>query len=425
MNNKSHLTLAHRLTIEALLGEQCSIRFIADKLDKSPSTISREIRKHTITKKPRSCDCANASGCSSKHLCSSKACNKRCKTCPIAKKHCEHYLQVHCKNRCHPTMNLCNGCSKKAHCHLEKHFYDGTIAENAYRKKLTDTRNGFNLTLSELIHINEVVSPRIKKGQSLYHIMKDEEVSLNISESTLRRLIANGETDVCLIDLPETVKRKKRKLRRVPKLKVPRKTGHLYSDFKRFLEENDCSVVQMDCVEGKKEDTKVLLTLHFTSLRMQLIFCLETHTAQSVVNLFDEIEKTLGKELFSICFPVLLTDNGHEFSDIEGIETSIFGGKRTKLFFCEPNRSDQKGQCENNHKLIRNILPQGTSFEKLTRMETLTIMNHINSYTRESLFGKSPYDMAMNTLPKEFFTKLGLKKIRSSDVNLTPKLLKH
>ena len=142
-------------------------------------------------------------------------------------------------------------------------------------------------------------------------------------------------------------------------------------------------------------------------------------------NFLTVLRKKLGKELFAICFPLILTDNGHEFLDIDGLENSLFGGKRTRIFFCEPNRSDQKGQCENNHKLIRTILPKGASFKSLTTSDVLLVTNHINSYVRKSLFGKSPYEIAINTLPGEFFTKLKLKMISESDVNLTPKLLKH
>ena len=126
-----------------------------------------------------------------------------------------------------------------------------------------------------------------------------------------------------------------------------------------------------------------------------------------------------------MCFPLILTDNGHEFSNIDGMEKSICGGKRTNIFFCEPNRSDQKGQCENNHKFIRTTLPKETSFSRLTNKDTLLVTNYINSYVRKSLFGKSPYEIAITTLPKEFFTKLKFKRINESDVNLTPKLLKH
>ena len=126
-----------------------------------------------------------------------------------------------------------------------------------------------------------------------------------------------------------------------------------------------------------------------------------------------------------MCFPLILTDNGQEFSNIDGMEKAINDGKCTNIFFCEPNYSYQKRQCENNHKLIRTTLPKGTSFSRLTNKDTLLVTNHINSYVRKSLFGKSPYEITMNALPAEFFTKLKLKRINESDVNLTPKLFKH
>ena len=71
------------------------------------------------------------------------------------------------------------------------------------------------------------------------------------------------------------------------------------------------------------------------------------------------------------------------------------------------------------------LIPLFVSFKSLTASDALLVTNHINSYVRKSLFGKSPYEIAINTLPGEFFTKLKLKIISGSDVNLTPKLFKH
>ena len=232
---------------------------------------------------------------------------------------------------------MCNGCTKRGYCRLEKHFYDAKKAHLAYCDTLVQSRNGFDLTLYDITRINSIVTPHIKKGQSLYHIAKNNESELNISESTLRRLVMAGEMDAGIIDLPQAFKRRKRKVRKI---------GHLYSDFRKYISENDVPVVQMDCVEGKKEDSQVLLTLYFTQFHMQLVLKLKEHTAKCVKELFDSLERRLGKEL-------------------------------------------------------------------------------LNSYVRKSLFGKSPYEIAITTLPKEFFTKLKLKIINESDVNLTPKLLKH
>lgn len=150
---------------------------------------------------------------------------------------------------------------------------------------------------------------------------------------------------------------------------------------------------------------------------------LERHDSASVTAMLDRIETSLGKDLFTSAFPLILTDNGTEFSDISGMERSVFGGKRTTIYFCEPNRSDQKGQCENNHKLFRRIIPKGTSIERLMQTDMTLITNHINSYVRKSLFGKSPYSLAMAILPEDFFFLLGLDQLPATEVMLTPELL--
>lgn len=124
-----------------------------------------------------------------------------------------------------------------------------------------------------------------------------------------------------------------------------------------------------------------------------------------------------------LCFPVILTDNGHEFGDIKGMERSVYGGQRTKIFFCEPNRSDQKGSCENNHRLIRDVIPKGTSLDIYMQENITLMMNHINSYKRRVLLGCCPYEIAKKMMPQEFFDKLGLKRIRGNQVTLNPTLL--
>ncbi len=57
------------------------------------------------------------------------------------------------------------------------------------------------------------------------------------------------------------------------------------------------------------------------------------------------------------------------------MERSVFGGKRTRAFFCEANRSDQKAECETNHKLTRWVIPKRTSLQHLVREDTVLLSN--------------------------------------------------
>lgn len=98
--------------------------------------------------------------------------------------------------------------------------------------------------------------------------------------------------------------------------------------------------------------------------------------------------------------------------------------ENAQIFFCEPNRSDQKSQCENNHKLFRRIVPKGTSVDRFSQADMSLTTNHINSYIRKSLFGRCPYDLARAALPADFFILLGLEQLPAKEVVLTPELLK-
>lgn len=425
--SKTHLTLGERIRISELLSAHNSLRTIANTLNKSPSTISREIKKHTVLGNTKVRDCKYKTDCTATNVCKSEYCDGRlCRKCKIpCKLYCEHYEKDYCPDLLVPPY-VCNACTKvHKSCPYEKHIYIPEKANEEYSQMLSDRRSGFDLTGEELESINTIVSPLIAKGQSPYHILQTNSDKLQISESTLRRLIYNCELDVRNIDLREQVKRKPRR-KAVKGLHNENlknhKIGHLYEDFNEYIRINGSYHVQMDCVEGIREDNCVLLTLHFPIFHLQLAYIMEEHTMECVVGVFDMLEETLGKELFNTIFPIVLTDNGHEFMDIEGMERSIYGGQRTRIFYCEPNRSDEKGSCENNHRLIRYVIPKGTSLERFRQIHINLMMNHINSYNRSSLFGKCPYDLAMNVLPEDFFILLGLEKIPSDDVILKPSL---
>lgn len=424
---RKHLTRDDRIRIETMLNYHQSIRAIAKELKCSPSTILREIKNHTQVQHARSNDCILRSECKHTNVCKSNNCFHKCYKCNVCSKYCPDYTKALC-DHLQQSPYVCNGCSKNANCSYGKVYYRGGLANKEYREVLIGRRNGFNLTYEEISLINELVTPLIKNGLSPYHIKQLLGDKLPISESTLRRLIDLKELDVRKIDLREGVKRKPHssKSRKMHNELVSKlKEGRLYKDYLAYISENDVSAIQMDCVEGKKEDNATLLTLHFPSFHMQLAFIMQYHTASCVVKELDIIEEVLGKQLFAKVFPLILTENGHEFTDIIGMERSIYGGQRTKVFFCEPNRSDEKGQCENNHKYIRYIIPKGTSLESYSQIDISLMMNHINSFKRKSIYGKTPYELAMTTLPKDFFILLGLESISPEKIILKPSLISH
>lgn len=422
----SHLSYADRVIISDWIRRGESFRSIGLYLKKSPTTISREVKTHAQTYNLAANDCANKRDCGYKHLCNKPNCSYLCKKCKVpCKKHCPDYQKKFCEKLLHSPY-VCNGCKSENVCNYEKKIYNPRIAEKEYRDTLVNRRNGFDLSYEEIVKIDEMVSPLINNGLSPYHIKQTYGDRLPVCESTLRKLIARGELQARNINLRDQVKRKPRQ-KKVNKLHTETlstlKNGHKYEDYLQFISAHDTHIVQMDCVEGKKEDKTVLLTLHFPHFRMQLAYIMEEHTSFYVVSTLDKLETALGTELFKQLFPVILTDNGHEFMDIIGMERSINGGQRTRIFFCEPNRSDEKGACENNHKYIRYIIPKGTSLDPFNQFDINLTMNHVNSFFRKELFGKSPYDAAMAVLPQDFFVLLGLEKIPPEKIILNPSLL--
>jgi len=98
------------------------------------------------------------------------------------------------------------------------------------------------------------------------------------------------------------------------------RVGRTYEDFLNFLKEHpDTSVVEMDTVEGTKGG-KVLLTIHFIDSQFMLTFIRDANTSQSVIDIFEQLYSKLGSEVFQKLFPVILTDNGSEFSNPSAIE---------------------------------------------------------------------------------------------------------
>ncbi len=269
-----HLTIEQRVLIENRLNKHCSVRSIAKELGVSPSTILREINRHITTFKAKLNDCSNRRNCIYKSLCGEEDCNRYCAKCKTIKcgKYCTDYVKAKCP-KLETSPYVCNGCKSFYTCENERHVYSGSTADKQYKETLVSTRTGFDITTKEMERIDKIASPLIKNGLSPYHVKQTLSYELPVSESTLRRMIDRCELNARNVDLRVKVKLNPRDTTknkaRNKELSVS-KIGHFYTDYLHYIEENDTFTVEMNCVEGKKDETDALLTLTWTNLSLQI-----------------------------------------------------------------------------------------------------------------------------------------------------------
>lgn len=428
MKNK-HLTDADRLQIENWLYEGLSLKKIAERLGKATSTISREIRAHALQSDKYAPHrirnrCLLRMNCQRRYLCLEKVnCTKRCAICNFCNHLCSDFQEEICYRLSEPPYT-CNGCLEESVCVLKKRYYLHGKAHEAYREKLVDSRTGANITEDELLTLDEFVSPLIRRGQSVHHIVAHNKDQFTVSEKSLYRYVDGGLLQARNIDMPRVCRIKPRKSKPVQhKVDATCRINRTYADFLAFTKDNDVPVVEIDSVIGRVGG-KVLLTLMFKSCDLMLAFLRDKNTSQSVMDVFNDLYERLGAELFQKLFPVLLADNGSEFSNPKALEFDAQGIQRTHVFFCDPCASFQKPNVELNHQFIRRILPKGSSFDLLVQEDIRRMMSHINSYSREKLLDKSPHDLFEILYGDGILDSLGLQKIPANEILLRPSLLR-
>jgi IS30 family transposase len=182
----------------------------------------------------------------------------------------------------------------------------------------------------------------------------------------------------------------------------------------------------MDSLMGARGSGKCLLTVHFVDTSLMLAFLRDANTSQSVIDVFGDLFAVLKRKNFETLFPVILTDNGSEFSNPRAIEYGPYQADllRTKIFYCDPSSPYQKGALEVNHELIRRVIPKGTSLCDLSQKDVKRMMDHINSYKRKKLNDRSPYDAFSFLYGEELLQLLGCSRIPAENIILKPRLLK-
>ena len=420
-NNKNlHLTVQERIIIEKGIENGSTKAAIALTIGKDKSTVGKEIKKHRelVHKSSYKINCANMKNCSHNHVCDN----------------CADFKPFTC-NRRDRSPGACNGCSKYTYCRYDKYRYKADFSHKKYREDLVDSRTGINMSYEECKAMADIIVPLIKAGHSPYHIVTNHP-ELNISEKTLYNYIENGifrEFGLLDIDLRIKTKRKiTKKASNKYKKREDKKylNGRTYDDFINYTAENkNLSVVEMDTVYNNGSTGPFMQTFKFLDYSFMFIVYQEEKTAKSMVEGVDLLEKILGEDLFSEEVAIIKTDRGSEFCDAEGFEKEENESRRTRIFYCDPMASGQKGSLENNHKEIRYICPKENDLKDLglNRQEKANlIVSHINSQSKEHLKGKSPLEVMefMNPALYQKFKDFGIERINKDNIVLKPYLLK-
>ncbi|MEG1310354.1 MAG: IS30 family transposase [Bacilli bacterium] len=385
---KKHLTLTQRIKIENGLNNNKSFRKISLDIDKAHNTISREVLQRRTKVKGNSF-------------------NTLIMECPKTKK----------------APFVCNGCPNQKKCRYNKYFYYAKEAFDNYKFTLVDSRMGIDLNCDEFHSLDKLVKSSVDKGHSFSLILMNNP-DINISKRTLYHYSEKGYLTSKNIDLPRKVRYKKRKRTVDKKFRNEDscRKGRTYEDFNNYMEINKLTYyTQMDTVEGIKGHS-ILLTLFIVPFKLLLAYKLDGQTVEQVNNKIFELKSNLGYELFHNIFPIILTDNGKEFKRPLPIENNGNDVIDTKLFYCEPRRSDQKGSIEVCHEYIRRYIEQGKDLDKYTNEDIALMINHINNTKRESLDSETPYQLLLKKIGDENTKKLGLYYINPNDVILKPSL---
>lgn len=429
------LTYESRLEIEAGLREHLTFTDIGTKLLRDRTTISKEVRLYSVEQCfgysvfPHN-TCKYRKECKKKKVCGTNGCKHPmitvCKQCEeICNRYCKQFEEEVCINR-FKSPYVCNGCATVKKCTLTKTIYDALEAQRQATDKISQSRSGILSTEGEITRINEIIVPLVKQGQSIHQIYLNHKDELMCSEKTLYNYVDACLFDIRNIDLPRKVKYRPRYKK--PELKVDRgcRIGRNYHDYEVYMGKYpDTAEVQMDSVIGTKGG-KVLLTIYFVNVSLMLAFIREANTSKSVIDIYESLYQRLGGADFKKLFPIILTDNGSEFSNPKSIENGPDGNgfKRTQVFYCNPSAPYQKAEIEVGHEFIQRIVPKSKSFDELTQEDVDKMMNHINSYKRKKLNGKSPYEAFCFYYGEELVQKLGSQEVLAKDINITPGLLK-
>lgn len=247
---------------------------------------------------------------------------------------------------------------------------------------------------------------------------------VDLSPSTIYRWVSAGYDGMTNMELRRKVGYRPRK-RAAGRAATRHSARRSHAAFLALGEDACAAAWEMDTVEGAREDSACLLTLLHRPSRLQLALPLAEKTAGRVADALEGVRAVLGADGTRRVFRAVLTDNGAEFSDEAAIAALLGEGPgETRLFYCDPRRSDQKGACERNHVEIRKLA--GIRFDRLAPADLALAMSHVNSEPRGALGFATPARAFRAMLGEDAAAALdayGVGDVPLGDLDLTPGLI--
>ena len=432
-----HMGLEERGRIEFMLGCGMKVADVARALGRSESTVSRELLgRRTDSAKRYGCSnrlCAlfdecrrEAYGATGRGLRRNQA--KCFETCP-------DFREAACE-RLNRAPYVCNGCGRERNCPLGKRYYVASAAQANYAGTLVNSRTGVRPDGETVGRMDEVLSPSVRKGQSVDAVMASHpELFGPYGRSTVYGWIGDGLFSAKRHDLPFVGTRRKPHKRPETKTNALCRVGRTIREMWEWLRQNAGVVpCELDTVVGSVSG-KVLFTMIFPKSGLALGFLREQKTSQTCTRIFNMLWRVAGPALFRRLFAAILTDNGPEFSDPEMIEKyrpdpehnpTKLAPRGVRVWFADPYCSSQKPHIERFHLELRRILQKGSSFDMLTQEGVNLTFSHLNGYPRVAKGGKAPYDLFVEEYGEDgrrFLDALGVRRVPAAQVTLHPFLL--
>lgn len=264
-------------------------------------------------------------------------------------------------------------------------IYSADMAEYNYR--LNQSAHGAPLKIGndfELVREieNRVMNEKISPCAALGRIKREKACRTMISKTTLYRYIRAGYIFTRLS--MQDVKLKPKHRQKATVKQAPKGTSIEQRPLE-ILARDTFGHWEMDCVVGRKRTKDTILAFTERLTRYEIIFKMPNRKAATVVHFVNKLEKRFGKN-FRKVFKSITVDNGVEFSDFKGLEKSIYGGKRTSVYYCHPYTSCERGSNERLNREIRRLIPKGTDLTTISDKHIKAVENWVNSYPRE-IFG--------------------------------------